>query len=63
MRSFPIHSIETAPDASKPALEALQGAFGFIPNIAGAMATSPVLIDSLVALFWRLASTSVICWR
>ncbi len=29
----------------------LQSAFGMIPNIAGAMATSPVLISSLVGLF------------
>src|SRR5262249_31490601 len=34
-----------------PALRQLQSAFGMIPNIAGAMATSPVLIDSLVGLF------------
>jgi alkylhydroperoxidase family enzyme len=41
----------SAPEASRPALEALQSAFGFLPNIAGAMSTSPVLINSLVGLF------------
>lgn len=51
MSAFPVHSLETAPEKSKPALEALQSAFGFIPNIAGAMSTSPVLINSLVGLF------------
>lgn len=51
MYTFPVHSIESAPEKSKPALQALQSAFGFIPNIAGAMATSPVLINSLVGLF------------
>lgn len=54
MTHFPIHSIETAPAASKPALEGLRSAFGFIPNIAGAMATSPVLIGSLTDLFGRV---------
>jgi alkylhydroperoxidase family enzyme len=54
MSNFPIHTIQTAPDASKPALEGLQSAFGFIPNIAAAMATSPVLINSLVALFHQV---------
>ncbi|WP_244571342.1 hypothetical protein [Mesorhizobium carmichaelinearum] len=54
MTNFPIHSIETAPGASRPALEALNAAFGFIPNIAGAMATSPVLIGSLTDLFGRV---------
>lgn len=51
MSAFPVHSLQTAPERSKPALAALQSAFGFIPNIAGAMSTSPVLIDSLVGLF------------
>ena len=54
MRTFPVNTLETAPEASRPALQALQGAFGFIPNIAGAMSTSPVLIDSLVALFGKV---------
>ena len=36
---------------TKPAVRQLQAAFGMIPNVAGAMATSPVLINSLVGLF------------
>jgi alkylhydroperoxidase family enzyme len=51
MTNFPVHSLESAPERSKPALQQLQSAFGTIPNIAGAMATSPVLINSLVGLF------------
>ena len=51
MQSFPVLTIDAAPEKSKPALQALQGAFGMIPNVAGAMATSPVLINSLVGLF------------
>ena len=54
MDKFPIYTIETAPKASKPALRDLQAAFGVIPNIAGAMATSPVSINSLVGLFGRV---------
>ena len=42
------------PLKSRPALQALQGAFGMIPNVAGTMATSPVLVDSLVALFGKV---------
>jgi len=49
--TFPVHTMESAPERSKPPLEQLQSAFGMIPNIAGAMATSPVLINSLVGLF------------
>ena len=51
MTNFPVHTIESAPERSKPALKQLQSAFGMIPNIAGAMATSPVLINCLVGLF------------
>jgi alkylhydroperoxidase family enzyme len=51
MINFPVHTIESAPERSKPALKQLQSAFGMIPNIVGAMATSPVLINSLVGLF------------
>jgi AhpD family alkylhydroperoxidase len=58
MQAFPVHTIESAPEQSKPSLEMLQGAFGMIPNIAGAMSTSPVLIGSLVALFQKVHSGS-----
>jgi len=51
MADFPVHTMQSAPARSKPALQHLQAAFGTIPNIAGAMATSPVLINSLVGLF------------
>ena len=51
MTTFPVYTMESAPERSKPALQQLQSAFGMIPNIAGAMATSPALINSLVGLF------------
>jgi AhpD family alkylhydroperoxidase len=54
MEQFPVYTIDSAPEASKPALRDMQAAFGIVPNIAGAMATSPVLINSLVGLFGRV---------
>jgi alkylhydroperoxidase family enzyme len=51
MTGFPVHTLDTAPEGSKPALRQLQSTFGMLPNIAGAIATSPVLINSLVGLF------------
>jgi len=54
MQDFPVLTIDNAPVKSRPALQALQGAFGMIPNVAGTMATSPVLIDSLVSLFGKV---------
>ncbi|HUD24674.1 MAG TPA: carboxymuconolactone decarboxylase family protein, partial [Burkholderiaceae bacterium] len=58
MQTFPVYTMESAPERSKPSLASLQQAFGIIPNIAGAMATSPVLIASLVALFSKVHSGS-----
>jgi len=54
MQSFPIHTIASAPEQSRSSLQALQSAFGMIPNIAGTMSTSPVLVDCLVALFSKV---------
>lgn len=51
MTSFPIHTVESAPERSKPALQQLQAAFGVVPNLIGAMAASPVLINTLVGMF------------
>jgi alkylhydroperoxidase family enzyme len=46
--------MESAPERSRPALRQLQSALGMIPNLIGKMATSPVLIDSLVGLFGKV---------
>jgi alkylhydroperoxidase family enzyme len=54
MTNFPVHTIESAPEGSKLALKQLQSAFGMIPNLIGAMSTSPVLINSLVGLFGKV---------
>jgi AhpD family alkylhydroperoxidase len=54
MNAFPVHTIESAPESSKASLNMLQQNFGMIPNIAGAMSTSPVLIASLVGLFQKV---------
>ena len=51
MTNFPVNTIDSAPERSKPALRQLQSTFGMLPNIVGAMSTSPVLINSLVGLF------------
>jgi alkylhydroperoxidase family enzyme len=56
MPNYPVYSIASAPDKSKPALEQLQQAFGVVPNIVGAIANSPKLINSLVGLFQQVHS-------
>lgn len=51
METFQIHTLETAPEKSQPALQGLQQNFGFIPNAAATMAGSPVLINAFIASF------------
>ena len=51
MTNFPVHTVASAPERARPALAQLQSAFGMIPNLIGAMSTSPILINSLVGLF------------
>jgi AhpD family alkylhydroperoxidase len=51
MSKFPIHSLQSAPEDSKPALRDLEQAFGFVPNLAGVIAGSSVLLEGFVGLF------------
>ncbi|MFW8590412.1 carboxymuconolactone decarboxylase family protein [Glaciecola sp. 2405UD65-10] len=44
MTSLTIHTIESAPQDSKPQLEASEKAFGMLPNLHGVLATSPQLL-------------------
>jgi alkylhydroperoxidase family enzyme len=58
MTTFPVHTLDSAPERSQPAVRQLQSTFGMIPNLIGAMATSPVLINSLVGLFGHVHNGS-----
>ena len=44
MSNFPVHSRESAPEASHATLDAVATMFGFVPNLLGVMATSPALM-------------------
>lgn len=54
MQSFPVHTLESAPEDSRLSLLTVQRLLGIIPNIVGAMSTSPVLISALVGLFQKV---------
>jgi alkylhydroperoxidase family enzyme len=59
MSNYPLQSIASAPAQSKPALEQLHRTFGVIPNVAAAMANSPVLINGFIGLFERVHTSSL----
>ena len=53
-----IHTAGSAPDASRPVLDGIRADLGVVPNFAGAIAESPVLVSAFDAeLFsrWWLA--------
>lgn len=50
MHSFPIHSPETAPEASRPLLQALEQAIGMVPNLAAGMSEAPSLLSSFLTV-------------
>ena len=54
--TYPIHTLNSAPEASQPVLAQLQQTFGLIPNIAGAMANSPELLKGFLGLFQQVHS-------
>ncbi|MCC8982049.1 carboxymuconolactone decarboxylase family protein [Bradyrhizobium acaciae] len=51
MARFPVHTLDSAPAASKSTLREVEARFGMIPNLAAAMATSPVLVQSFLGIF------------
>ena len=50
MTTFPVHSLDTAPDASKPILTAVQKSFGFVPNLYRVMAEAPAAAEAYASL-------------
>jgi AhpD family alkylhydroperoxidase len=50
MSEFTIHTAETAPEASRAALEQLEANVGFVPNLAATIAGSPLALDGFVAM-------------
>ena len=50
MTQFPIHTLETAPEGSRPFIAGAKAAFGLVPNLVGEFAESPAVIEGYLAL-------------
>lgn len=48
--TFRVHTVESAPEASKPALAAIESRYGFVPNLAATVAESPGALRGLSAI-------------
>lgn len=59
MTAFVQHTIDTAPADSKPVLQAAAQAYGFVPNLFGTLAESPVALQGLDKLFALIGTSSL----
>jgi uncharacterized peroxidase-related enzyme len=50
MTRIPVHTVDSAPEGSRDALKALESQFGMVLNIHGAMAHSPAVLETYVAI-------------
>lgn len=50
MTRFTTHTIDSAPEDSKPFLRAAKNAYSFLPNLLGNMAASPALLEGYTTL-------------
>ena len=59
MGDFPIHSIASAPAEAQGALAQVQGKYGFVPNLLGALAEAPAALDGYLKLAAILETSSL----
>ena len=59
MTDFVTHTLDTAPEASKPLLENAQKAYGFVPNLLGTMAEAPALLEGYMTLSKIVGKTAL----
>lgn len=50
MTTYPVHTIDSAPEGSRALLTEVQRNLGMLPNLAAAMAESPTLVKSFFAV-------------
>lgn len=48
--SFPVHTIESAPEESKAQLQHVAKSFGMLPNLAGVLAEAPAALEAYFTL-------------
>ncbi len=58
MSEFTNHTLDTAPDRSKPLINKIEQQLGFLPNLLAAMAESPATLESYLSLGQLFDKTS-----
>lgn len=57
--TYPVNTIDTAPEAARPILSAAQKGFGFVPNLLAVMSTAPALLEAYTTLARIFDNTSL----
>lgn len=50
MSRLPLHTLESAPEASRPYLERAQAANGFLPNLVASLANAPTALETYLTV-------------
>jgi uncharacterized peroxidase-related enzyme len=59
MTKFTVHTMESAPEQSRPLLEGLRKAFGFVPNLFAVFAESPAALQGSLAMTEAFSASSL----
>ncbi|KPV39976.1 carboxymuconolactone decarboxylase [Thiohalorhabdus denitrificans] len=59
MSDYPVHTPESAPEGAGDFMRELEKAYGFVPNLAGVMATAPALMQGYFQLNQLFEQTSL----
>lgn len=58
MADFPLHTLETAPEAARPTLEKVKQKYGGIPNLLAELAEAPIALEAYLNLNELLMKSS-----
>lgn len=58
MTDFTVHTVDSAPEASRETLQQVAKSYGFLPNLIGIMAEAPALAQAYVSVAGAFASSS-----
>lgn len=59
MSTLPILTLDHAPDAVRPTLEAVKARYGFVPNLIGVLANAPAALEAYLSLAGLLGKSSL----
>ncbi|MFQ5509767.1 MAG: carboxymuconolactone decarboxylase family protein [Leptospirillia bacterium] len=59
MSDYTFHTVDSAPEATRPVLEAVEKRFGFVPNLAAGLANAPAALEGYLAVAGAFEKSSL----